>query len=136
MKKHDPVHTYIGKVSRLLYCSKEEKQARLQGLEQSLLEAADLQSFASLSDVIAAFGSPEEMAEELSESLPLEDELFQHTRLCSKLRITIACLAVVALFLLIAVLYLVAYYSPPMIYLSASAFCLFTPEEESYEWLP
>ena len=63
----------------------------------------------------ALFGDPEDMAEELMESLPLEEELFQQTRRLSKLRIAIACLAVLLVCLLVLIVYWKLIYVPPVI---------------------
>lgn len=88
------VRTYLRRVSRLMCCSRGERRDRLQGLEESILEAAEQQPFDTPDQVATLFGSPEDMAEELMESLPLEEELFHKTRQLSRLRIVIACLAV------------------------------------------
>lgn len=73
--------TYLRRVSRLMCCSGEEKRTRLQGLRESILEASAAgQPFETPDQVAAHFGAPEAMAEELLESLPLEEELFRQTR--------------------------------------------------------
>ena len=88
--------TYLRRVSRLMCCSGEEKRTRLQGLRESILEASAAgQPFETPDQVAAHFGAPEAMAEELLESLPLEEELFRQTRRLALLRTVVACLAVI-----------------------------------------
>ena len=87
---------YLRRVSRLMCCSGEEKRTRLQGLRESILEAAAAgQPFETPDQVAAHFGAPEAMAEELLESLPLEEEFFRQTRRLALLRTVVACLAVI-----------------------------------------
>ncbi len=114
-KANKAVRTYLRSVSRLMCCSRGERRDRLQGLESSILEAAEQQSFDTPDQVAALFGDPEDMAEELMESLPLEEELFQQTRRLSKLRIAIACLAVLLVCLLALIVYWKLIYVPPVI---------------------
>lgn len=114
-KANKAVRAYLRNVSRLMCCSRGERRDRLQGLEASILEAAEQQSFDTPDQVAALFGDPEDMAEELMESLPLEEELFQQTRRLSKLRIAIACLAVLLVCLLVLIVYWKLIYVPPVI---------------------
>ena len=105
--------TYLRRVSRLMCCSGEEKRSRLQGLRESILEASAAgQPFETPDQVAAHFGAPEAMAEELLESLPLEEELFRQTRRLALLRTVVACLAVILICSGLAFLFWLTYDSP------------------------
>lgn len=97
MKKatNKAVRSYLRRVSQLMYCAREERRSRLTGLEQSILEAADQLPFDTVDQVTAHFGPPSAMAEALVDSLPLTEELLRQIRWKAKLRIVVACLAVI-----------------------------------------
>ena len=114
------VRAYLSRVSRLMCCSRGERRNRLQGLEQAILETAEQHPFDTSDQVAALFGSPSDMAEELMEGLPLEEELFHQTRRMAQLRIVVACLAVVFVCSLLLLLYWSRFCAPAVIDLTDS----------------
>lgn len=91
------IHKYCGKVKRHLLCDKRTRQELVDGLLQELLER-DFSSDLTYEQLCAELGSPLDMARQLLESVPLEQQEKAARQSKNKRWIIIAiCLLIVAL---------------------------------------
>lgn len=68
------IQKYTAQVKRHLLCDKPQKQALIAGLEQELLDA-DFPSDLTLKQLYSEIGTPTEVAEAISESIPKEERV-------------------------------------------------------------
>lgn len=94
----DPCVSYLKQVALGLYCSREEKNRLLAGLQAEIEEAFPAGEIPTAEKLIARFGAPSDMAAELQSALPGEEAARSRRRLRNRLCAGLAaCAMVIAL---------------------------------------